>query len=1005
MDTGAAKNYISPVIEYKSIVPVNCQFNVKSIHGKNRITHKAELSLFGHVSPFFILPELKTFDGIVGFDILRNANAIVNLKEDTLTTDYGTEQIYFYKCSDVNSLSSTKEKIPEIVSSQFDDLMSRHKHVFADPNKCLPFNTNVVATIRTNDNQPIYSKLYNYPMGLSDFVNNEIDSLLNTGIIRPSSSPYNNPLWVVDKKGYDEQGVKNKRLVVDFRKLNFKTIDDKYPIPDITAILTSLGNGKIFSTLDLKSGFHQIQLAENDREKTAFSVNNGKYEFCRLPFGLKNAPSIFQRAIDDVLREKIGKFIHVYIDDIIIFSSSLEEHIHHIDWVLTRLDEANMRVNLEKTFFFRDKVEYLGFVVSSEGIRTCPEKISAMANFPEPRSLFDVRSFLGLAGHYRRFIKDFASIAKPLTDILKGDNGKVSAHKSKGIKVRFDDKQTQSFIKLRQILSSEDVMLLYPDFNVPFELTTDASSSGLGAVLSQNGRPITMISRTLKGCEENYATNERELLAIVWSLKKLRNYLYGAKCINIFTDHQPLTFAVSEKNTNAKIKRWKSFIEEHNVNIFYKPGRENLVADALSRQFINAIDNYSSAATVHSEESLSYTITTTDKPLNCYQNQIVIEEGNVATIKTLILYRSKRRHLVQYVNLNNIIEQLSQIIDSTAVNAINCELSVLGHIQHRLTEIYPATRFWFAPNRVIDITNADEQKEIIFNEHRRAHRAAQSVVETILKDYYFPKMMKMTTEVVRNCKICQESKYVRHPTKQNLGVTPIPSSVGEQLHIDVFSTDRKFFLTCLDKFSKFALALPLQSRNTSDISDALLQLINYFPELKFIYCDNEGSFGSQSVEALLGNYDIEIAHCPPLHSVSNGQVERFHSTLVEISRCIGKERSLSDTGEIILKAVIEYNRSVHSVTKEKPIDVVHSHSQETLDKVRLCLEKAQESLNLRENRRRANRTFNVGDQVMVKRNKRLGNKLSPLFVQGTVEADLGTTVLVDGKVVHKDNLR
>ena len=188
---------------------------------------------------------------------------------------------------------------------------------------------------------------------MTDFVNGEIENLLASGVIRPSRSPYNHPIWVVDKKGCDANGNRNKRLVIDFRKLNDKTIDDKYPIPDISRILSNLRKAKYFTTLDLKSGFHQLTLAERDREKTAFSVNNGKYEFCRLAFGLKNAPSIFQRAIDDVLREFIGKFLQVYIDDVLIYSESEEEHVKHIDWVLDKLISANMRLSRDKFKFFQ----------------------------------------------------------------------------------------------------------------------------------------------------------------------------------------------------------------------------------------------------------------------------------------------------------------------------------------------------------------------------------------------------------------------------------------------------------------------------------------------------------------------------------------------------------------------------------------------------------------------------------------------------------------------------
>jgi len=425
-------------------------------------------------------------------------------------------------------------------------------------------------------------------------------------------------------------------------------------------ILANLGKAKFFTTLDLKSGYHQIYLAEHDREKTSFSVNGGKYDFCCLPSGLRNASSIFQRALDDVLREQIGKICYVYIDDVIIFSE--KDHVRHIDTVLKCLIDANMRVSQEKTRFFKESVEYLGFIVSQDGTKSDPKKVRAIQEYPEPDSVYKVRSFLDLASYYRVFIKDFAATARPTTDTLKEENVSVSRHMFKKIRVEFNETQRNAFQRLRNILASEDVILKYPDLKKLFDLTTDASASGIGAVLSQEGRSITMISRTLKPPEQNYATNERELLAIVWALGKLQNFLYGSREINIFTDHQPLTFAVADKNTNAK--RMKSYIDQHNAKVFYKPGKENFVADALSRQNLNALQNEtrSDAATIHSELSLTYRLETTDKPLNCFRNQIILEAAPFPLKRNLVLFRSKSRHLISFTDKSHLLQALNEFV-------------------------------------------------------------------------------------------------------------------------------------------------------------------------------------------------------------------------------------------------------------------------------------------------------------------------------------------------------
>jgi len=272
--------------------------------------------------------------------------------------------------------------------------------------------------------------------------------------------------------------------------------------------------------------------------------------------------------------------------------------------------------------------------------------------------------------------------------------------------VQFNEQQRLAFQKLRNILASEDVILMYPDYKKAFDLTTDASALGIKAVLSQEGRPITMISRTLKDREVNYATNERELLAVVWTLAKLRHYLYAIMDINIFTDHQPLTFAVSESNPNAKINWWKARIDESGAKIFYKPGKDNLVADALSRQQLNVVEEeeaYSCAATIHSEMSLTHTIETTDKPLNCFQNQINLEEARFASKHTFVLFGNKKRHDINFVCKESLLEELADIIVPKGVNAILCDLHTLAKIQDELGRQFPATKIWHCKNRVTDI--------------------------------------------------------------------------------------------------------------------------------------------------------------------------------------------------------------------------------------------------------------------------------------------------------------
>ncbi|GBP12168.1 Retrovirus-related Pol polyprotein from transposon gypsy [Eumeta japonica] len=453
--------------------------------------------------------------------------------------------------------------------------------------------TTVEATIRTKTDEPIWTQQYPYPIAGNDFVNRKIDRLIKDGIIQRSNSPYNSPIWTVPKKGLDEDGRPKKRMVIDYQKLNFHTITDRYIIPNVNMTIQNLGKAKYF-TLDLESGFHQVKIRKEDREKSAFCVNGEKYEFIRMPFALKNAPSIFQRFVDDILREYIGKFAYVYIDDVLIYSSSPEEHMEHIEIIFDALNKATLKVSDEKSKFFQTEVEYLGHIITHNKIATNPEKVEAIEKYPLPQTLKDLRGFLGMTGYYRKFVQGYAGIAKPLTIHLRGD--------------------IEAFNKLKNCLK-EQVELFQPNFDKPFELTTDASNIAIGAVLSQTKKPIFFLSRTLSKTEENYSTNEKELLAIIWALQKLRNYIYGTTDLTIYTDHQSLTHAISEKNPNPKLKRWKAIIEDFGAKLAYKPGHQNVVADALSRQCINT----SSIDTAHSAES-SYTeiIKQVSRPMNAY---------------------------------------------------------------------------------------------------------------------------------------------------------------------------------------------------------------------------------------------------------------------------------------------------------------------------------------------------------------------------------------------------
>ncbi|XP_036149749.1 uncharacterized protein LOC118647910 [Monomorium pharaonis] len=467
-------------------------------------------------------------------------------------------------------------------SSEIWDIITEFHDIFTLPGDPLPLTKLIEHEIKTSDEIPVNTKQYRYPPIHQEEIKKQIKDMLAKGIIQESDSPYNSPLWIVPKK-QDASGKPKWRLVIDFRKLNEKTIQDAYPLPNIDEILDQLGNARYFSAFDLASGFHQIGMHPKDIQKTAFSTPNGHYEYTRMPFGLKNAPPTFQRMMNRGLKGLIGNNCLVYIDDIIVYGKTIEEHNKNLRILFERLRQVGLKLQPDKCEYLKPELEYLGHVISEQGIQPNPNRIEKVKTYPVPRNPKEIKQFLGLVGYYRKFIKDFSKIAKPLTRLLQ-----------KSSTFQWTNEQQHSFESLKSKLITQPV-LSYPDWNRPFVLTTDASNEAIGAILSQGtigkDKPLAFAFRTLNKAETRYSTTEKELLAIVWATKHFRQYLYGKK-FTIVTDHKPLVWLMNVKDPNSRLMRWRLKLEEFDYKIVYKPGKTNTNADGLSRIPVNAIDSY-----------------------------------------------------------------------------------------------------------------------------------------------------------------------------------------------------------------------------------------------------------------------------------------------------------------------------------------------------------------------------------------------------------------------------
>ncbi len=428
--------------------------------------------------------------------------------------------------------------------------------------------------IYTTCQVPIKQRPYRLSPVKQAAMEEQLEVMLEEGIVEPSHSAWASPVVLVPKKNG------KLRFCVDYRKVNATTESDAYPLPNITEILESLSGASIFSTIDLNSGYWQVIMDTDSKAKTAFIVSAGLYHFNVMPFGLKNAPATFQRLMETVLGELRKQICFVYIDDIIIYSHSVAQHFIDLKIVLHRLDIAGLTINLKKCNFFLPEITFLGHVVSNKGITADPSKVEAIRAFPAPTTLKEVQRFLGLAGWYHRFVPGFSKIAEPLNSLKK-----------KGQKFKWTTQCQQAFDQLKACLTSPPI-LGHPDLQVPFIVYTDASDTGLGAILTQRKDPgreevIAYGSRTLTGAENNYTATEKECLAVIWALEKWQHYL-EYKLFTVVTDHSALQWVMGSTKTNSRLIRWVLRLQKFNFVIEYRKGKLNIAPDALSRSSVTA---------------------------------------------------------------------------------------------------------------------------------------------------------------------------------------------------------------------------------------------------------------------------------------------------------------------------------------------------------------------------------------------------------------------------------
>ncbi len=777
-------------------------------------------------------------------------------------------------------------------------------------------------------------------------IQRQVQELLDKGYVRESLSPCAVPVILVPKKDG------TWRMCVDCRAINNITIRYRHPIPRLDDMLDELSGAIVFSKVDLRSGYHQIRMKLGDEWKTAFKTKFGLYEWLVMPFGLTNAPSTFMRLMNEVLRAFIGKFVVVYFDDILIYSKSMDEHVDHMRAVFNALRDARLFGNLEKCTFCTDRVSFLGYVVTPQGIEVDQAKVEAIHGWPMPKTITQVRSFLGLAGFYRRFVKDFSTIAAPLNELTKKGVhfswGKVQEHAfnvlksflglagfyrrfvkdfstiaaplneltKKGVHFSWGKVQEHAFNVLKDKLTHAPLLQL-PDFNKTFELECDASGIGLGGVLLQEGKPVAYFSEKLSGSVLNYSTYDKELYALVRTLETWQHYLWPKEFV-IHSDHESLKHIRSQGKLNRRHAKWVEFIESFPYVIKHKKGKENIIADALSRRYtlLNQLD---------------YKIF----GLETIKDQYVHD----ADFKDVLLHCKDGKGWNKYIVSDGFVFRANKLcIPASSVRLLLLQEAHGGGLM--------------------------------------GHFGAKKTEDILAGHFFWPKMRRDVVRLVARCTTCQKAKSRLNPHGLYLPL-PVPSAPWEDISMDFVlglprtRKGRDSVFVVVDRFSKMAHFIPChKTDDATHIADLFFrEIVRLHGVPNTIVSDRDAKFLSHFWRTLWAKLGTKLLFSTTCHPQTDGQTEVVNRTLSTMLRAVLKKnikmwedclphlgtkllfsttchpqtdgqtevvnRTLSTMLRAVLKKNIKmwedclphvefaYNRSLHSTTKMCPFQIVY----------------------------------------------------------------------------------
>ena len=865
---------------------------------------------------------------ILGLDFITENHIKFNGKNRKITYPKGSikhEIIAFIDIipeQDVLSIQ-VDDKIPEDQKIAIDKLIDRNKDLIATKMTEIGRAVKVKHHINTTEGPPIRIRPYRMARSLMPIAKQMLEEMLLGGVIRPSSSPYSSPMLLVPKP------TGAKRLCIDYRQLNKRTIKDSFPLPRIDETIDELAGSKFRSTVDLYNGFWQIEIAEEDKHKTAFTSPLGHFEWNRLPFGLNHSPATFQRALNDVLRPVLNKFAMVYLDDIIIYSKTFDEHLQHLNIVFELLRNAGFKIRLDKCKFIKEKMKYLGFIVSNEGISPDPKGIQPILNYKAPKNIDQLRSFLGMAGYYRKFVQNFADIAHPLTALTK----KETAWK-------WGPEQEKAFQTLKTRLTTPPI-LRYPDFTREFTIQTDASGYGVGAVLAQkqlvNGKEeevaIAYASKHLTESELKWSTIEKEAFAIVFAIKTFYPYVYGQQ-FTILTDHKPLEYLKNIKEHTGKLARWAMLLEEYDINIVYRPGPKNNNADFLSR-IPPPADSERDLQPQQETIKLSVNLVTKDFKeaqeqdkfsqdlRRCIENSANSENSDPLTQEDEPDHRLPGSH--KGIRKQSIQEEEHPDDDHSDSGDDDCPVEI------------PTPPYVILPNGLIGspdgklLVPEKLRSQVLdrFHNHKLAgHLGIRKTLARIRKRFIWPKMTKDIKQYVRKCLICAKRKS-HGGSKAPLQPIPPPQRLWQTIAMDIVGpittsvNGNNYVLVIVEYLTRYVFAVAIPDQTAETVAKAFINTIileHGVPEV--LITDQGTNFRSKLMETLCKQLGIKQIQTTAYHPQTDGSAESHNKTLMDIIACYVEKEPLK-WDEYLKFATFSYNTSEHASLEETPFYLLY----------------------------------------------------------------------------------